>query len=68
MGRDDDSSAVVDKELRVKSVLNLRVADCSIIPNLPGGHTQMPAYGIGEKCADMLKATWGLKTKASLHK
>ena len=61
MGTADDAAAVVDKKLRVKGVKNLRVADCSIMPRLHGGHTQMPAYGIGEKCADLVKETWPAK-------
>jgi len=55
MGRRDDSFAVLDERLRVYGVKNLRVADTSAIPILHSGHTQMPAYGIGEKCADMIK-------------
>lgn len=56
MGNDDDPMAVLDAELRVRGVTGLRVADCSIMPSLHGGHTQMPAYGIGEKAADLIKA------------
>jgi choline dehydrogenase-like flavoprotein len=55
MGKPDDPTAVLDHKLRVLGVENLRVADCSIMPNLNGGHTQMPAYGIGEKAADLIK-------------
>ncbi|KJZ76169.1 hypothetical protein HIM_04625 [Hirsutella minnesotensis 3608] len=62
MGKASDEQTVVDEHLRVKGVEGLRVADCSIIPILPGGHTQMAAYAIGEKAADMIKATWGLKS------
>lgn len=58
MGKDNDPLAVLDNKLRVRGVANLRVADCSIMPTLHGGHTQMPAYGIGEKCADLIKETW----------
>ncbi|EYE89980.1 GMC family oxidoreductase [Aspergillus ruber CBS 135680] len=58
MGKDDNPMAVLDNKLRVRGVANLRVADCSIMPTLHGGHTQMPAYGIGEKCADLIKETW----------
>ncbi|KAJ5819182.1 hypothetical protein N7474_004773 [Penicillium riverlandense] len=58
MGRDDNKMAVLDEKLRVKGVTGLRVADCSVMPTLHGGHTQMPAYGIGEKCADLIKETW----------
>jgi len=52
MGAASDPKAVVDEQLRVKGVKGLRVADTSIMPVLHGGHTQMPAYGIGEKAAD----------------
>lgn len=58
MGKASDPNAVVDEKLRVKAVKGLRVADCSIMPVLNGGHTQMPAYGIGEKAADLIKAAW----------
>lgn len=58
MGKITDESTVVDEELRVKGVKGLRVADVSIMPVLHGGHTQMPAYGIGEKAADLIKAEW----------
>jgi choline dehydrogenase-like flavoprotein len=54
MGREDDAAAVVDKRLRVFGVKGLRVADCSIMPSLNGGHTQMPAYAIGEKAAQLI--------------
>lgn len=60
MGKADDPKAVVDSTLTVKGVKNLRVADCSIMPILNGGHTQMPAYGIGEKAADLIKKAWKL--------
>lgn len=58
MGPDGDTQAVLDNKLRVRGVTGLRVADCSVMPTLNGGHTQMPAYGIGEKCADLIKETW----------
>ncbi|GJN70161.1 hypothetical protein PLIIFM63780_003251 [Purpureocillium lilacinum] len=61
MGTASDPKAVVDEQLRVKGVKGLRVADTSIMPVLHGGHTQMPAYGIGEKAADLIKATWKAK-------
>lgn len=58
MGKKDDPKAVLDEKLQVRSVVGLRVADCSVMLALHGGHTQMPAYGIGEKCADLIKETW----------
>ncbi|KAM6535014.1 hypothetical protein FALCPG4_004624 [Fusarium falciforme] len=57
-GKADDPKAVVDEKLRVRGVKNLRVADCSIMPTVNNGHTQMPAYGIGEKAADLVKEAW----------
>ncbi|GME50210.1 Glucose-methanol-choline oxidoreductase [Neofusicoccum parvum] len=55
MGKDDDPLAVLDARLRVRGVEKLRVADCSVMPLMNQGHTQMPAYGIGEKAADLVK-------------
>ena len=55
MGKEDDDMAVVDAKLRVKGVKGLRVTDCSIMPTLHSGHTQMPAYGIGEKAAEYIR-------------
>jgi choline dehydrogenase-like flavoprotein len=58
MGTDDDSMAVLDPELRVRGVKGLRVADTSVMPLLNQGHTQMPAYAIGEKAADLIKGAF----------
>ena len=55
MGNDDDDMAVVNAQLRVRGVDNLRIVDASIIPTLMGGHPQMAVYAIAEKAADMIK-------------
>jgi choline dehydrogenase len=52
MGREVD--AVVDPQLRVHGLQGLRVADASIMPQVPGGNTNAPSIMIGEKCAAML--------------
>jgi choline dehydrogenase-like flavoprotein len=54
MAPDNDPMGVVDNRLRVRNVKGLRVADVSILPFLNSGHTQVPAYAIGEKVAHMV--------------
>jgi choline dehydrogenase len=54
-----DPRAVVDNELRVHGVPNLRVADCSIMPQIVSGNTNAPAIMIGEKASDLVLAAAG---------
>jgi choline dehydrogenase-like flavoprotein len=54
MGKADDAMAVVDAELRVHGLRNLRVADASIMPRICGGNTNAPVIMIAEKCAELL--------------
>ena len=60
-----DPLAVVGPDLRVKSIANLRVADCSIMPMVVSGNTNAPTIMIAEKAADIIKASWA---EASLGK
>ncbi len=52
MGADDD--AVLDEKLRVRGVEGLRVADCSVMPDVVGSNTNAPTIMIAEKAADMM--------------
>lgn len=54
MGKDTRTS-VVNHELKVHGINNLRVGDCGIIPSTTSGHTNAPAFLIGEKMSDFLK-------------
>ncbi len=53
----NDKQAVVDDQLRVHGIAGLRVADCSIMPTIISGCTNAAAMMIGEKAAEMLRAT-----------
>jgi len=52
-----DEASVVDPELRVRGVANLRVADASVMPRLVSGNTNAACMMIGEKASDLIKAS-----------
>ncbi|XP_049952548.1 glucose dehydrogenase [FAD, quinone]-like [Schistocerca serialis cubense] len=58
MGPAGDADAVVDPQLRVHGVRNLRVADASVMPLIVRCNTNVPAIMIGEKCAHMVAQHW----------
>ena len=53
MGR--DSMSVVDGQLKVYGIENLRIADGSIMPRVTTGNTMAPCIVIGERAVDILR-------------
>ena len=51
-----DSMSVVDGNLKVYGMENLRVADGSIMPRITTGNTMAPCVIIGERAGEILKA------------
>ena len=54
----NDPMAVVDSNLRIHGIENLRVVDASIMPTLVGGNTNAPVIAIAEKAADLIRADY----------
>ena len=62
MGR--DSTSVVDSQLKVYGIENLRIADGSIMPRVTTGNTMAPCVVIGERAADVLRSQYRLATSS----
>jgi choline dehydrogenase len=59
MAKEDDlCPGVVDDELRVHGLGNLRVADASVFPNVLATHMQAPTVMVAERCADFIRREW----------
>jgi len=48
------AEGVIDTELRVFGVENLRVADASVFPNQIAAHTTATVVALGERAADLI--------------
>lgn len=58
MGGKSDPEAVVDNRLKVHGMQGLRVADASVMPTIPSGHTDAAAIMIGERVVDFIRDDW----------
>src|SRR3984957_13870958 len=57
-----DSMSVVDGQLKVYGIENLRIADGSIMPRVTTGNTMAPCIIIGERAAEALRSEHRLET------
>lgn len=54
MGAETDPDSVVDTQLRVRGLSNLRVADASVMPEVTSGNTNAPTLMIAWRAADLI--------------
>jgi choline dehydrogenase-like flavoprotein len=58
MGTDPQKGAVVNSELKVFGIKNLRVADASVFPLALAGHPNAPTVMVGEQLGDLIKVNY----------
>ena len=63
-----DEMAVADAQGRVRGVESLRVADASLMPQIPSGNTKAPTIMIGEKVADHIKGKREAPSNADFYR
>ncbi len=51
----DDDMAVVEPDLLLRGLAGLRVADASVMPNVPSSNTNAAAIMVGEKASDLIR-------------
>jgi choline dehydrogenase-like flavoprotein len=56
MGAAGDPLAVVDPDLRLRGLTNVRVADASVFPTLPTVNPVVTVLLVGERAADLIQA------------
>ena len=58
-----DEMSVVDTDLKVNGIENLRIVDASIMPTVTNGNIYSPVLMIGEKAADCILGNTPLKSE-----
>ncbi len=56
LGANNDATAVLDHNFRVRGTTNLRVVDASVFPYIPGFFIVTPIYMIAEKASEVILA------------
>jgi len=56
-----DEYAVVDPDLKIKGLQNVRIADAGVFPDMPSINPMLTVLAIGERCAEKVAQTWGWK-------
>lgn len=64
IGRDDDPLAVVDSQLRVRGIENLRVIDASVFPTVPSANINAATIMLAEKASDLVLGNPMLQTES----
>ncbi|KAG8897648.1 hypothetical protein FRB99_008014 [Tulasnella sp. 403] len=63
-----DQGGVVDPNLKVYGLANVRVADSSVFPIQFAAHLMAPTYGLAEQAADIIKSQYnGTPSPAALQ-
>ncbi|GAB6027504.1 hypothetical protein CHUAL_001756 [Chamberlinius hualienensis] len=60
MGKYSDRYSVVDNQLRVYGVTNLRVIDASVMPTVPSANTNAATIALAEKASDIVKRQYSI--------
>ena len=56
-----DKFAVVDPELKIRGLQNVRIADAGIFPDMPSANPMLTVLAIGERCAEIVASAHGWK-------
>jgi choline dehydrogenase len=56
----DETTSVVDGNLKVHGIDKLRVVDAGVFPSTVSGHTNAPAVMVAEKISDVIKSDYGV--------
>ncbi|CAH2051945.1 unnamed protein product, partial [Iphiclides podalirius] len=59
----DDETSVVNNDLLVHGVDNLRVADASVMPTMPGANIMAATLVIAQKAVDIMQQTYSQKSE-----